>query len=71
MDQESKWYSMFKWLNQKFMKIRITLLVRVAIIMAFYEKALKGIMVNDVPREVLRSKSLGPAAPRVLALGPP
>ena len=28
-------------------------------------------MVNVVPREVPRSKPSGPAAPRVLALGPP
>ena len=28
MDQESRWYSMFKRLNQNFMKIRITLLPR-------------------------------------------
>ena len=27
MDQESRWYSMFKGLNQNFMKIRITLVV--------------------------------------------
>ena len=28
MDQESRWYSMFKMLNQNFMKIRITLFKR-------------------------------------------
>ena len=28
-------------------------------------------MVNVVPQEVLRPKPLGPAAPLVLALGPP
>ena len=48
-----------------------SLLVPVAITMTFYEKNLGGIMVNVVPREVPRPKPLGPAAPRVLALGPP
>ena len=49
-----------------------SLLVRDAIRMTFYEeKNLGGIMVNVVPREVPRPKPLGPAAPRVLALGPP
>ena len=48
-----------------------SLLVRDAIRMTFYEKNLGGIMVNVAPREVLRPKPLGPAVPRVLALGPP
>ena len=49
-----------------------SLLVRDAIRMTFYEeKNLGGIMVNFVPREVPRPKPSGPAAPRVLALGPP
>ena len=48
-----------------------SLLVRGAIIMTFFEKSLGGIMVNVVPREVPRLKASGPAARRVLALGPP
>ena len=48
-----------------------SLLVRDAIRRTFYEKSLEGIMVNLVPRKVPRPKPLGPAAPQVLALGPP
>ena len=48
-----------------------SLQVQDAIRMTFYEKNLGGIMVNVVPREVPQPKPLGPAAPRVLALGPP
>ena len=48
-----------------------SLLVQDAIRMTFYGKNLGGIMVNVVPREVPRPKPLGPAVPRVLALGPP
>ena len=48
-----------------------SLLVRDAIRMTFYEKNLGGIMVNVVPWEVPLPKTLGPAAPRVLAMGPP
>ena len=34
MDQESRWYRRFKRLNQNFMKIRITLIGRVAPLLA-------------------------------------